>query len=82
MMHYSCVLCLNCVCVCVCVYVYVCVCVCVCIIYFFDLVRSIDWRVGKGTVGVRMRRDRVRTVPLQYYSIFFKGTHKINKISM
>ena len=61
-------------CVYVCVYVCVHVCVCVCIIHFFDLVRSIDWSEDEGV------RDRVRTVPLQYYSSFFKGTHKIKTI--
>ena len=37
--------------------VYVCVCMCMRVHHsFFDLVRSIDWRVvGKGTVGERMR---------------------------
>ena len=64
-MHCICVLCLICVCMCVhmcmCVHVCMCVCVCVCVCMrvhhsFFDLVRSIDWRVvGKGTVGERMR---------------------------
>ena len=51
-----------CVHVCMCVHVlYGCVCVCVYMCMrvhhsFFDLVRSIDWRVvGKGTVGERMR---------------------------
>ena len=63
-MHCICALCL--ICVCMCVHVCVCACVvwvCVCVYMcmrvhhsFFDLVRSIDWRVvGKGTVGERMR---------------------------